>query len=479
MWWALVRKGRSAMEDPFEGMDLVGMADGMRSGRLSPVEVAQTSLEHIARHNDRLRAFTFVAQDAALASARAMALELECGVYRGPLHGIPVAIKDNIDVVGMPTTAGGVVLDAGRRPADALVVSRLRAAGAVIVGKCNMHEYAYGVTSENPHYGSVRNAWDDGRTPGGSSGGSAVAVATGMAMASLGTDTGASVRLPAALNGVVGLRPTLGGKVPTSGVVPLAWSLDTVGPITRSVRDCAVLFHYLRGLGGSGPSSGTGSELPGGVDGLRLAYIDGLSFARLQPDVLSAVQGAVSSLESSGARCTSQDVVGLEHSLSALLTIDICEPAAVHAKGIREWPERYGEDVRTLLELGNLYSATDYIQAQRYRTFLRGQLLAILERNDAILLPTVPFVAPPIGLDHISIDGTDSEPLLAGAMRFTAMASLTGMPSISIPCGVSADGLPIGLQLIGSENREEELLSVAKVIEEHLEANGLTRAGPS
>jgi aspartyl-tRNA(Asn)/glutamyl-tRNA(Gln) amidotransferase subunit A len=279
----------------------------------------------------------------------------------------------------------------------------------------------------------------------------------------LGTDTGGSIRLPSALNGVTGLRPTI-GRVSNAGVVPLAWSMDTVGPIARTAADCAAVFAALAGFDPDDAGSADRRvadpvrDLDRGVDGLRIGVVDGYSLHHVQPAVEKAVRAGIDTLQDAGARTTDVVIADIEGNISAQLTVEAAEPSTYHQRWLRERPEDYGDDVRLLLEAGELLLATQYLQAQRYRALLRRQTLAALEHADVLVCPTLPFTATPVGEVMVEIDAGVPEDMLSAIMQFTGLPSLTGLPAISVPCGFDDDGLPVGMQLIGRPFDEATLL---------------------
>ena len=449
---------------------LVETAELVADKQVSPVELVEASLRRIDQISDTHAYISTFAEDA-LAVARASEAMITAGHRIGPLHGIPIALKDNIGVRGTPTTAGSKIL-ADHRPAeDSTVVRRLRAAGAILVGKTNMHEFAWGGTSANPHYGFVTNPWDTTRMPGGSSGGSGVAVATRSCFGALGTDTGGSVRLPAAFNGVTGLRPTV-GRVSNAGVIPLAWSMDTVGPMARTATDVAALFTALAGHdpADAGSVDRVGEDyardLHLGADGVRIGIIEGYSLHHLQPAVEKAVRAAIETLTGAGARTSEVTVADIEGNISAQLTVEAAEPSTYHQRWLRERPEDYGDDVRLLLEAGELLLATQYLQAQRYRSLLRRQTLDALSRVDVLVCPTVPFTATPLGEVSVEIDEGAPEDMLSAIMQFTGLPSLTGLPALSVPVGFDDAGLPMGMQLIAKPFGEATLLRVAAAFQQ-------------
>lgn len=435
----------------------------VRERKLSPVELVEASLARIRQHDGVLKSFITVFEEQAMQVARAAELLSGAGHELGPLQGIPIALKDNVAVRGMRTTAGSKVLSDWLPEADATVTTRLRQAGAVFIGKTNMHEFAWGGTSANPHYGAVRNPWDPTRFPAGSSGGSAVAVAARLCFGAIGTDTGGSIRLPSAVNGIVGLRPTY-GRVSNHGVVPLAWSMDTVGPMTRTVEDCALMFGAIAGFDARDAGSAHRAtddylkDLAGGCKHLRIGVVPGYFFEHLQASVHDAVKEALATFVDMGAQQIDVDIRNIHGNISAQLTIESAEPSTYHQRTLRERPQDYGDDVRTLLEAGELLLATHYLQAQRYRALLRSEFLEAFRHVDVFVCPSLPFAATRLGETTVEIVPGQPEDMLSAIMQFTGVASLTGLPSLNVPCGFDPDGLPIGMQLIGRPFAEATLL---------------------
>ena len=445
-------------------LSLTGAARLVASREVSPVELVDACLARIEAVDDKLHAYIRVHEEAREV-ARAAETMLLAGHRLGPLHGVPVALKDNIGLAGQITTAGSKVLADWRPTDDATVATRLKGAGAVIIGKTNMHEFAWGGTSANPHYGFVCNPWNTDRFPAGSSGGSGAAVAARTCYGALGTDTGGSIRLPAAITGISGIRPTI-GRVSNAGVIPLAWSMDTVGPMARTVEDCAVMFNSLAGHdprdAGSArvPVVDYTADLGRGVQGIRVGIIPDYFFSHLQVPVHEAVTGALDTLVGLGAVTVEVAVEHIHGNISAQLTVESCEPSTYHQQWLRERPEDYGDDVRTLLELGELHLATHYLQAQRYRSVLRAEFLDAFKSVDVFLCPTLPFTATRIGETLVEIEHGVQEDMLAAIMQFTGVPSLTGLPSLNVPCGFDPDGLPVGMQLIGRPFDEATLFRV-------------------
>jgi aspartyl-tRNA(Asn)/glutamyl-tRNA(Gln) amidotransferase subunit A len=385
----------------------------------------------------------------------------------GPLHGIPISLKDNIYTKDIRTTGGSQILNKFVPLVDASVVSSLKKAGAVILGKTNMHEFAYGVTTDNPHFGPTRNPWDTQRMPGGSSGGSAAALAAGLCYGSIGTDTGGSIRIPASLCGVVGLKPGI-GRVAAEGVIPLSQTLDFVGPLARSVEDAALLLdpifakkkHERELLAGHEPSS-RGRRL-------RLGIPKEFFFDVLDQEVGSAFENAIRILKKSGARFTEVSLGQLPETEEAGNVIAWAEATLYHQQS-GWYPGRaseYGEDVRARLEMGAKVSAVDYLQALEFREKFIVSFHETLLANelDALVVPTTPIAAPKIGEDSISIEGT-SHSYRALLLRLNRPANLAGVPAISVPCGLTRLGLPIGLQFIAGWTDEPRVLELARNFE--------------
>lgn len=451
-------------------MTIVEAAAALRRRQVSSVELTLDCLARIERWNAELNAFITVTADAALAQARTADAELASGLDRGPLHGIPIAHKDLFCTRGVRTTGGSKTFADSVPEFDAAVVERLRNAGAVMVGKTNLHEHAYGITSENPHYGAVRNPWDRERSPGGSSGGSAVAVATGMALGATGTDTGGSIRVPASWCGITGLKPTY-GRVSRFGVLPLGYSLDHVGPMALTVRDTALLFEAMAGYDPRDPSSVDRPvprclppEEEPSLKGIRIGLPRNFFFERIERDVDAAVYFMAYTAEDLGAELERLRVPDGDQ-LNALAHITLLvEAAAVHEPYLRKRRSSYGEDVRTLLDMGRVIPAVDYVQAQRLRRRILGVYLDILRRVDALLVPATPMTAPRIGQKTVEIGGLSEDTRIA-ATRLLRGINLLGLPVLALPAGLSSAGLPIGCQLIGRPWEEPLLLRIGAALE--------------
>jgi aspartyl-tRNA(Asn)/glutamyl-tRNA(Gln) amidotransferase subunit A len=432
--------------------------------KTSAADLVDASLAAIAEHGARTNAFILVDADGARAAARAVDDERRRGVDRGPLHGMPISIKDLIDVTGQPTTAASRVRAGHIALRDATVVQRLREAGAVLIGKTNLHEFALGTTSEESAFGAVHNPRDVSRSAGGSSGGSAAAVATGMGLASIGSDTGGSIRIPAAACGVVGLKPAL-GEVPLDGVVPLSATFDHVGPITRSVADAASVWAVLAGRAMpriDPPASKT----------LTLGMLGGYFLALLDADVRVAVDDAIVRLRLSGMVIESRSVEHSETIVDTYVNISLPEAANWHARTLDSRAADYHPAVRQRLEFGRTISAVSYLHAREMRAALRRAVDVALDGCGALVLPTLPIVAPPLGAAEVTMDSGQTLTVRAAMLRLTQLFNITGHPAISLPA--RASGLPVGLQLVGRRDQTEQLLAIAAACEHALDSRPIT-----
>jgi aspartyl-tRNA(Asn)/glutamyl-tRNA(Gln) amidotransferase subunit A len=418
------------MSEAYE-LSLAEAAAAVEQGTLSPVELVSSVLERCEAVDDRTGAFVALAPEPALAAARAFEAELARGQRRGPLHGIPVAIKEVIDDT-------------------APVVNALRDAGAVVIGATRSHALAFGVTTPGTF-----NPWNLDHSCGGSSGGSAAAVAAGQAMLALGTDTGGSIRGPASACGIVGLRPTL-RLVSTHGTLTNSWTLDSVGPMTRTVRDTALA---LGALTGSEPA------IDGSIAGLRIGLPDGYFFDRVEPEVADAVRAAAEVLAAEGAELV-EFSPPLSHAYMAIvLGIQAPEISAVHARRLREEPERLDPAIRVTLEASSLLPARAYVNARRARRLLIAAWRPVFERVDTVIAPTYPVGAPLAGRSSVSWPDGFEEPVWETLSRLTVPASLLGAPDVSVPCGTAGNGLPCGMQIIGRPSADDVVLTLAHAYE--------------
>jgi aspartyl-tRNA(Asn)/glutamyl-tRNA(Gln) amidotransferase subunit A len=428
----------------------------LRGRTLRATDLADAALARIDADNARLNAFIAVTAEAARVQAARADAELAAGVDRGALHGIPISLKDLFDVEGLPTTAASRVREGHVATADAAIVRNLKRAGAVLVGKTNLHEFALGTTSEDSAFGPARHPVDPSRSPGGSSGGSAASVVAGMSFATVGSDTGGSIRIPAAACGLVGLKPAF-GEVSCEGVVPLSRRLDHVGPLARTVADARLLFHVLAGrrTAAHGPDT---ASLSGLTAGLPRGYL----FERLQDDVRAAFERALARLR--GAGLDTRDVA-LPHAAetpAVYLTLCLAEAAAIHARTLEAMGDLYTKPVRLRLEMGRYIPGEDYVRALAGQRLLRAEVDAALAGVDVLVLPTLPIVAPPIGAATVRVGEAD-EPVRNIMLRLTQLFNLTRHPAITLPIGSSAEGLPIGLQIVGTAT--DRLLDVAEAFE--------------
>jgi aspartyl-tRNA(Asn)/glutamyl-tRNA(Gln) amidotransferase subunit A len=432
----------------------------LRAKEVSSEAVTEECLGRIAADNPRLNAFILVLADEARRQAREADRELAAGRDRGPLHGVPLSVKDLFDLRGVATTAASRVRDGHIARDDAPSMAHLRQAGAVFVGKTNLHEFAFGTTNEDSAFGPARNPHDPSRSPGGSSGGSGASVAAGMALATIGTDTGGSIRIPAAACGIVGLKPSW-GEVSIDGVVPLSRTLDHVGPLAQSVADAGLVYHALLGHAGAV----TPAPLP--VNSLRLAVARGYFCERLDHDVRARFEEAVDRLRTAGARVADIDIRDAADTGPVYLHIVLSDAAAYHAATLDAMPDRYTANVRLRLEMGRYVLAEDYVRALGAREQLRREVDAALAQHDALMLPTLPIPAPPIGATTVQV-GDTAEPVRNVMLRLTQLFNVTGHPAISIPSGLTRDGLPCGVQLVGCRQQTDALLRVALSCEKYI-----------
>ncbi|MDR3516570.1 MAG: amidase [Azospirillaceae bacterium] len=440
------------------------LAPVLRAGHLSPVDLLEDCLDRVAQFDGRLAAFVALA-DHARDDARAAERELRAGHWRGPLHGIPIALKDNYLTHDLPTTAGAPGIGIAFPRIDSYAARRLRQAGAILVGKTRTHQFAWGTTTP-----PTRNPWAPDRVPGGSSGGSAAAVAAGMCVAALGSDTGGSIRIPASLCGVVGLKATF-GRISRAGVIPHSWSLDHAGPLTRCVADAATLLLALVGYDPADPGSvdrpvaNWTLALDQPIRGLRIGVCRNHFFDSNQSGVEQAVEAAIRDLAAAGAVITDFRLPLLDFGLGAIFAIELASSAAYHDRSLRDGIVAHFEpDVRTLVEMGRLVSGADYLKAEQYRHRLARDFADIFQKVDVVVGPTTPLTAWPVDTPSVAIAGA-MESVLAASWRLTYPYNLTGMPALSVPCGFDAAGMPIGLQIAGRPFDEMAVLRVAHAYE--------------
>jgi aspartyl-tRNA(Asn)/glutamyl-tRNA(Gln) amidotransferase subunit A len=456
-------------------MTITEAARALGNAEVSSVELVRGCLDFIARLNPSLNAFITVTAESALQRAEEMDLLRGSGQPCGPLCGIPVAFKDVFCTRGIRTTCGSKIFADHVPDYDSAVAEKLEAAGAILVGKTGLHELAYGITSNNPHFGTIFNPWDRQRIPGGSSGGSGAAVAAGMVFAAMGTDTGGSIRIPAAYCGTVGLKPT-SGRVSRFGVMPLDFSLDHVGPLTRSVADAALI---LNAIAGYDHRDDTSSRHPvedysappnDSLRGVRVGWPENFFLQRVDPEVETAVRRAAKSAEERGAEIILVRLPDISAINLVGRIILMSEASALLERLLDRGDDRredFGDDVRSLLQQGCLLPATYYINAQRLRRRMQREFASIWERVDCLFTPSAPITAPLISETTVSIAG-EAEDVRMASTRFARAFNVLGLPAISIPCGITHSGMPIGLQIAGKAFAEASLLRIASAIEESL-----------
>jgi aspartyl-tRNA(Asn)/glutamyl-tRNA(Gln) amidotransferase subunit A len=451
----------AGLPEPTDADSLLATAARLRAGAVSPVELAEAALAAAGERGQALNAFQLVLAEQAIAAARRAEREIDAGLYRGPLHGVPVAVKDLLDLDGTPTTAGSKIRAGAMATGDATAVARLRDAGAVIVGKTRMSEFAYSPGSNNAHYGPTANPYDQSRDSGGSSSGSGAAVAAEIVFGALGTDTGGSIRIPAALCGIVGLKPTH-GRTSLAGGATLSWSLDHLGPLTRSVADAAAM---LEALAGPDPRDGRTMRLaPGfvaggledGAQGLRVGVLrdDGTGGPLATADQMGAMRRAAAALEAAGAELVELDIPAIDELRVVGAAILAMEAAGLHLPNLRERLDDYGAFPRQRLLAAFYYGPGEFVLAQQARAGLRRRCGALFDQVDLLLTPCVPDTAPELGVPAPTF--------------FTLPFNTLGWPAISLPAGLSAAGLPLAVQLAALPWDEPTLLRASYTLEQAL-----------
>ena len=448
------------MSTPLAFASISELSRRLQAGDIGATQLIDMYAERIERYGDISKAF--ISLD--LEAARRKAEIADDSPDNGPnnnktnhlaLNGIPYACKDLFDVAGQVTTGGSRVLQDNIAERDADTIQAMNQAGAICLGKNNLHEFAYGATGENVLYGTAPNPYDHSRLAGGSSSGSAAALGFGLCAATLGTDTGGSVRAPAALCGLVGFKPTF-GRISTAGVLPYSWTLDHVGTLTRSTADAAILFKALL------PTARdiTNTDLQGQVIGIPREFF----FARCDSEILDSIDALMDFLRSAGAELKPINMPSMEHTRSVSLTVQMPEALSFHNRYLEQRGHLYSQDFRAGLALGQCLLAEQYIRAKRFIECYRRDMDAVFAEVDTILTPATPVIAPPIGAVEVSVDG-NSEPAGNAITRYTSFFNMTGHPAITLPCGMHSAGLPISAQLIGKHYADEQLLALASRIE--------------
>jgi aspartyl-tRNA(Asn)/glutamyl-tRNA(Gln) amidotransferase subunit A len=446
----------------FLDWDLVTLSDAIRNKQISPVEVTRKMLERIAAENDQLNAYITVTDNEALAQAAQAEKEINAGNMKGYLHGIPIALKDLIYTKDITTTMGSEIYSEYIPDYDAAAVEKLKEAGAVIIGKLNTHQFAYGATGDRSFFGPVRNPYDTSKVSGGSSSGSGAAVAASLCYASLGTDTGGSIRIPSSFGGIVGMRPTF-GLVSTYGVFPLCKTLDTIGPMTKTVKDNAVLLSLLAGFDErdlhsiqKDPEDFT-RYLDKGVEGTVIGVPPSNFFDHVNEEITRDVHQAIETFRSLGAEIRTVEIPDLEQTLAAFRVTLKSEAYSGHVERLQEYPaSQWDEEVRERLLTGSTITAHEYIQAQQVKQWAIREYNKMFSEVDVLVIPALPIL--PFDINQREIKINDSmEPVSLQLNRFTGSISLIGFPSLTVPCGMSSAGLPIGLQLVGKPFDEANL----------------------
>lgn len=450
--------------DNLNALTIASALEFIQGQKATAHDFADACLRQIERLNPTLNAFITVIDEQPTETIKASS---PSNTITNMLRGIPVALKDLFDTAGVRTTIGSTFFANHIPEANAFVVERLKQAGANIIGKTNTHEIALGVTGINPHYGTARNPWDNKRISGGSSSGSAIAVAADMALGALGTDTGGSIRIPASLCGVVGFKPTY-GRVSLRGVFPLSWNLDHAGPLTKTVKDAALLLQVISIYDPVDPASIkmlTGdylSHLTDELYGRKIAFGVGEYIEGADSEVLYAVQATRRIFESLGCKLEDVNVDWMREAAFANKTMTQSDGAAVHRDRLRDHPDWFGEDIRKRLEDGAKTTSTEYILARRTQTEIRRRCEQFFESYDLLILPTTPNSAP-------AVEGADALEQAARLTRFTAPFNLTGLPALSLPCGFTKDGLPIGLQIVSRAGADAKVLNAGYAFEQETE----------
>ena len=451
-------------------LSIAELAQGYRDKSFSPVDAARAYFARIAQHNDKVNAFVTLCEEDALAEAKQAETEIAAGQWRGPMHGIPIGHKDLYQTAGVRSTAGSRVLENHVPDSDATGVARLKQAGAVMLGKLNTHEFAYGPTNDSSMFGPCRNPWDPTRFSGGSSGGSGAAVALRLCAGATGSDTGGSIRMPSAGCGITGLKPTY-GRTSRAGIYPLCWTMDHSGPMTRSAEDAALMFQPMPGPDGRDAAVADravpdyAAALDGDIKGLRIGVPTHYFFDRAIPEIAEAAQNAIAVLEGLGAEVREVDIAYIDHAAAAALVLYLSEGTAYHDDHIATIGELYTDQVRLFLEIGNYVLAKDYLHAQRYRTLLGHAMADVLAEVDVLAMPSLPITAQPLGQEEIDIRG-ETDSVFGAILRNTEPFDLTGLPALVVPCGIASDGMPMSLQIAGRPFDEAGLFKIGHAFQQ-------------
>ncbi len=447
--------------DALANMTVLQLASQLEQKEISPVEL--TGFFIARAEEERLNAFITIPKSHALQQAEVAEKELAAGDYHGPLHGIPFACKDLFCTEGIRTTGGSRVLENHVPEADALMVKRLKTAGGIMMGKTNLHEFAYGITGVNQFTGTAFNPWDPTRLAGGSSSGSASSIAAGLVPYTLGTDTGGSVRVPAALCGIVGFKPTY-GRLDSQGVIPYCWSLDHVGIMAKDVADTALI---MTAMDGGKQDFFAGLEASS-IKGLRIGVPKSYFLDDLDPEIDTAMKELLQQCEAHGAELIQVELPSMEKTRTASLLVQLPEMLSYHSRYLKTRKHLYGDDLRSGMATGQFILAEHYVRAKRLIEKYRMETTAALQGVDVMLTPTCPIIAPKTETRFVTNNGK-KEAVGNALTRFTSFFNMTGHPAISIPLGQHSTGLPMGLQIIGHHYNEERVLNTAHGIEKILD----------
>lgn len=445
----------------------------IKTKEVSPVEITKQMLERIDSVDPKLNSFITVASDQAVEQAKMAEKDILTGDYKGPLHGIPIGLKDIIFTKGLRTTMGSEIYEDYVPDHSATVVNKLEQSGAIIIGKLNTHQFAYGPTGDRSHFGPVRNPHDTNKITGGSSSGAGAAVAACLSYGALGTDTGGSVRIPSSFCGIVGMKPTF-GRVSKFGVFPLSWTLDNVGPMTRTVTDNAILLNGIAGHDPNDPYSLSKKEedftrhINKGIRGMKIGLPTSFYFEGLDEEVEQSVRSAISVLSSLGAEIKEVDIPHIEEIMDAHKTILKSEAYAVHEQRLKDYPDKWDEEVKERLLTGLNPKGFEYAKALQMKQIALNDYKKVMEGVDVLITPTIPILPVEINNRHVDIEKYKGQHIRWSILKLTSPTNFNGLPSLSLPCGLSKQGMPIGIQFIGRQFEEAELYRFGFALEQEL-----------
>ncbi|WP_194841239.1 amidase [Salinibacillus xinjiangensis] len=462
--------------DSFLSLNLTEVSTKIKQGEISPVDIVTALINRIDTVDSKLNSYITVNREGALATAKEREKEVLEGKYRGPLHGIPIGLKDLINTKGLKTTCGSSIFENHIPDENAELVNRLEEAGAIIIGKNNTHQFAYGPTGDRSHVGPVRNPYNIKKMTGGSSSGSAASVAACLNYGTIGTDTGGSVRIPASFCGVVGMKPTY-GRVSKRGIYPLSWTLDHAGPLTRSIMDNALVLNAISGYDPLDPDSKETDQedfsryIGLGIEGKVIGIPKSYYYENLDPEIEQSIYQAIDCFKRLGASIVEVDIPSMEEISEAQKVILKSEAYAVHENNLKEFPELWDEEVKERLLTGLNVSGSDFAKALRVQKIAKQEFANVLDSVDVLLTPTMSILPPDVNARFLSDDYDDSQHIRWQILKLTAPTDLNGFPSLTLPSGFSKEGLPIGVQLIGMEFEEAKLYQFGYAIEQELSLN--------